>query len=225
MPPKKRRETYKKAVNNHLKRLVTGVKFRPPPQPPTIKYAPWYPLVVATTLKMTAKKGDWTYIKSSSVITAMLEQLGLEEVKKTVAIKIESIRIWVPQVNIMNNIDVGVTYFGLLRNMSTATDPASPPIAQVQCTGTGTQSARCGFVYPESHQQAIINSSDPPIYLFAIQSNITTVADVHFHVFWSMPDATALPPPVPDLNVGVLTGRLGAHDPETSSCSYDYMDT
>lgn len=151
---------------------------------------PWNEVVLVSR-SATSTPGAWQETTATNLTTVLKSQLGLNEVKKGIALRVHEVKVWV-----FGAKDVPIPNFGLI-----AADLSQPYVPKstvellktIEAAGTFVSPAYASFRWPRFQQEIVLTSSEPrTICAIDIQAQ-GLAALYHLRVSWQMEETDPIP--------------------------------
>lgn len=186
---------------------MTGGRFTPPPNPPSVTYQPWNHVTV-----MTIVKGEEKEYKLTDIVTILKKQLdptnrgfnqGTGEHTLVLQIRLDSITAW----NLTGRV--------VALSISDYTDAAQAKenreqLAGLVDAGTTTHTPAVGYRYPSSLRQTVLRNDkyDRDVVIMTLSAGSTDTVCIHISLEYKFDGPVK--PPITQLTEALLLKELAA---------------
>lgn len=188
MPQNRRRvkgklaPTSEKAVVKHLTRMMKGLRFTCPPQPPPFTSRPWYSQIIRV-------EGVPSLVTNIVLYNNLASTLGVSGSLPAVQMRLQSIRIWGPIVSFDSGpmTRLSVTFLDFIGVVTAQ----QPPRVLEEFTRYPDQTSRpsIGYRYDETHRHVALNSGTAVSICSSVGVANTSV--MYAHVLWRFDQNTS----------------------------------
>lgn len=147
------------SLRKAIRKCNNGIEFTPR-NPPAVVYNPWNPAVLVVEATNTTGSVWNTLYTAATAKDALTHQIMDGVITQAVfSLRIRSVKAWFTahgetptSITAQESASMVMTPISLL-------DDDGPGFKAIVCTGSGPRSARTGFVWPQSHQLAVLKTS------------------------------------------------------------------